>query len=145
MTAFAACFRSVMPEVDAIVPKLRKSIESFWTVPHADLWPGAVPSVDFSSDQSDVEAEEAAEEEEEAAEQPARKRKARQESAAKEAKPAKKAKKAAEDSRVGRVVAVPAWKFGRDWADKNFHRPMSAMLIGDITGLNRSGMASLFA
>ena len=48
----------------------------------------------------------------------------------------KKAKKAAEDTRVGRVVAVPAWKFGRDWAERNFQRPMSAMLIGDITGLN---------
>ena len=71
--------------------------------------------------------------------QPARKRKrkAREEDAAcEEAKPAKKAKNAAEESRVGRVVAVPAWKFGREWAERNFQRPMSAMLIGDITGVN---------
>ena len=47
--------------------------------------------------------------------QPARKRKrkAREEHAAEEAKPVKEAKNAAEESRIGRVVAVPAWKFGR--------------------------------
>ena len=85
------------------MPKLRKSIESFWTAPHADLCPGAVPTVDFSSDQSDVDAYGAADEEEEAAEQAQGSAGGRR-----DATPAKKAKKAADDTRVGRVVAVPA-------------------------------------
>ena len=74
----------------------------------------------FDSDHSDVEVDgdRKDEEQEEQVQQPARKRKARQEVAAEEAKPAKKAKNAAEESRVGRVVAVPTWKFGREWADK---------------------------
>jgi len=114
---------------------LQKSPESFWVLPHADEWPAAVPSMSFDSDRSDVEVH-GVREEEEQVQQPTRKRKAGGNSSAAEAPAQKKAKKAAEVSRVGRVVAVPAWKFGRDWADKNFHRPMSAMLIGDITGVN---------
>ena len=88
--------------------------------------------IDFSSDQSDVEAEGAAEEEE-AAEQPARKRKARQDSAVEDAKPAKKATKSGAAELVGRVVAVPAWKFMAAWAGENFQRPMTVVLIGVIT------------
>ena len=115
--------------------KLQKSTESFWVLPHADVWPAAVPSLSFDSDRSDVEMD-GEREEEEQVQQPARKRKAGGNSNAAEPPAQKKVKKAAEKSRVGRVVAVPAWKFGRDWADKNFLRPMSAMLIGDNTGVN---------
>ena len=128
-------FRAVVPDLDGAVAKLRSGTVSFWTVPHADIWPGALPSLDFGSDQSDVEvADDGAAGR---VQQPARKRKlkAREEDAAEEAKPAMKAKNAAEESRVGRVVAVPAWKFGREWAERNSQRSMSVM-IGDITGVN---------
>jgi hypothetical protein len=135
MQPFAACFRSVGPAVDSAVEKLRTSTVAFWTAAHADIWPGAVPAIDFGSDQSDVEADEAG-----GAALGHANGKRKRDAAQQESEPAsrvkKKEKKAAEDTRVGRVVAVPAWKFGREWADSNFHRPMSAMLIGDITGLN---------
>ena len=35
------------------------------------------------------------------------------------------------------MVAVPAWKFGAQWAGKNFLRPMSAVLIGDVVALDK--------
>ncbi len=58
MTPFAACYRSINPLLDAAVSQLRGSTESFWVVTPADIWPGAVPTIDFGSDQSDVEVDE---------------------------------------------------------------------------------------
>ena len=58
MQPFAACFRSVGPAVDGAVAKLQTSIVAFWVATHADIWPGAVPVIDFSSDRSDVEEDE---------------------------------------------------------------------------------------
>ena len=80
-------------------------------MPRADVWPAAVPTLSFDSDREDVEVDGEREEEEEQVRQPRRKRQAGGDSAAAEPPTQKKVKNAAEDSRVGRVVAVPAWKF----------------------------------
>ena len=64
MQPFAACFRSVVPDIDGVMVKLQRSTESFWVLPHAGVWPAAVPSLSFDSDRSDVELDEEREEEE---------------------------------------------------------------------------------
>jgi hypothetical protein len=109
MQQFEACFRNVGPAVDVAVTKLRTSTVSFWTAAHVDIWPGAVQAINFDSDQSDVEVDEAG-----GAPPGHALGKRKREGGEQEGAPAlharKKAKKAAEDTRVGRVVAVPAWK-----------------------------------
>lgn len=138
MAPFAACYRSINPLLDAAVSQLRVSTESFWVVPHADIWPGAVPTIDFGSDQSDVEVDG-----EDAAHNASAllqsKRKASKDATGAAAK--KKAKNGNDDVKfVGCVLAVPAWKFGAVWAGENFQRPMSARLIGDVVGMNLTGL-----
>ena len=49
----------------------------------------------------------------------------------------KKVKQVQDDAKlVGRVVAVPAWKFGAVWAGENYQKPRTAVLIGDITDVH---------
>jgi len=134
MAAFEACYRSVAPFLDAAVAKLRAGTESFWTVAHADIWPGAVPTLDFGSDQSDVEADENG-----AADDASARRSAKRNAAAGAdgAVAKKKVKQVQDDAKlVGRVVAVPAWKFGAVWAGENYQKPRTAVLIGDITDVH---------
>ena len=47
-----------------------------------------------------------------------------------------KAKNEGNFERIGRVVRVPAWKFGAAWAGVNVCLPRSAVLIGDMTAVN---------
>ena len=103
-----------------------------------------MPSLDFDEEHSDVELPD----EEDALQAPAPpvgKRKARQDSAAQDAKPAKKAKKSGAAELVGRVLAVPAWKFEMAWAGENFKRLMSAVLIGDVTAVDPKRPLDSFA
>jgi hypothetical protein len=134
MQAFTACFRSVLPAVDAAVAKLKKSTVGFWVAAHADIWPAAIPSIDFGSDQSDVEIDDLRQA---GSGKVADKHKRKEKSEGSEASSgAKKAKNASNDELVGCVVAVPVWKFGAAWAGRNFQRTMTAVLIGDVVALD---------
>ena len=73
MQPFAVTFRSVAPDLDVAVQKLRASSETFWVKEHADIWPAAVPQLNFD-DLPDEEEDEA--DDEQAPAPPARKRKA---------------------------------------------------------------------
>ena len=150
MQAFTACFRSVAADVDPAISKLKGGTEAFWVAPHKDIWPAAVPAIDFASDASDVEVAEEAEEEEAADEeelqlqpQPqGKKRKAEDASGGGEAK--KKVKQDSDAQLVGCVVAVPAWKFGRRWAAHHYQDPEQAVLIGDIKWFHAKKRADPF-
>ena len=130
MQAFTPCFRSVAPDLAPAVDKLRKSTESFWVAPHEDIWAGAVPSVVFESDKSDED--EGADGDAAAAQGQGQKKKRKAKSEASGEPVAKKKKADAGADWIGRVMAVPAWKFGREWAALNFQDPKNAVLIGDI-------------
>jgi hypothetical protein len=134
MQAFPASFRRVTPDLEQAVKKLQTSTQTFWVAPHVDIWPGALPSVDFASDLSDVEVADADDAKQSKAQSQQRKRKAQVKA---QGKPAAKQKKAAPDTDfVDRVMAVPVWKFGASWAGQNYKRPMTSVLIGDITSVD---------
>ena len=127
MQAFRGCWRSAAPDIDGAVNKLVKSAVSLWVLLHADVWLAAVPSLNFDSDQSDVETAEEGEEEEEQA-PPLRKRKAGANNDVPEQKAKKKAKKRGNVEWICRVVAVPACKFGKVFS--TYVRQLNFMEIG---------------
>ena len=53
MWAFPTCFRSVAGLLDAGVTKLKASTVLFWLAPHADVWPAAVPAINFDTDEEE--------------------------------------------------------------------------------------------
>ena len=130
MTAFTPCFRSVAPDLATATQKLRASTESFWVSPHVDIWPEAVPSVNFDSEKSDEDEDAAGSAAPPQGHGQQTKRKATTKASGEPV--AKKQKADAGADWVGKVMAVPAWKFGRDWAALNFQQPKTAVLIGDI-------------
>jgi hypothetical protein len=131
MQAFTPCFRSVAPDLAPAVDKLRKSTESFWVAPHEDIWAGAVPSVVFESDKSDED--EGADGNAAPAQGQGQKNKRKTKSKPSGEPMAKRKKADTGADWIGRVMSVPAWKFGREWAAENFQDPKNAVLIGDIS------------
>ena len=132
MAAFPHCFRSVAAQLDGAIGKVRSITGQFWVADFADIWPAAMPTVNFDSDGEDGEQGAGAGAGQAAGESKSSKRKAGK-GAAGSAPAEKKAKKASGADLVGCVVAVPAWKFGAVWAGRNFERSMKAVLIGDVT------------
>ena len=53
MSAFPACFRSVAGLLVDGVAKLEAGTVSFWVAPHVDLWPAAVPTINFDSEEEE--------------------------------------------------------------------------------------------
>ena len=49
----SACFRSVVGLLDAGVAKLKAGTVQFWVAPHVDVWPAAVPTINFDSDEEE--------------------------------------------------------------------------------------------
>ena len=133
MAAFPHCFRSVAGLLDGAVGKVKSSVGQFWVAEHVDIWPAAIPAIDFSSDEDDEVQGAGAGAGQVAGEAKSKKRKAAKAPAGAAGGAAKRAKKACGDELVGSVVAVPAWKFGAQWAAHHFQRPSKAVLIGDVT------------
>jgi len=133
MDACSEWFRSVTPLLDAAAKKLQTAVQGFWVAPHVDIWPGAVPVIDWdASDEEDAGAAAGGAGQEPDQNAPLQKRAA---GGAGAAAPRKKAK-VSDDEFVGRVLAVPAWKFGAVWAAHNFAQPRKAVLIGDCVGVD---------
>ena len=132
MSAFPACFRSVAGLLDAGVAKLEAGTVSFWVAPHVDVWPAAVPTINFDSEEEEEAGAGGAAGGQAAGVAHPPKRKAAKDAAGADGA-AKRAKKASGAELVGCVVAVPAWKFGAQWAAHHFQRPSKAVLIGDVT------------
>ena len=134
MDAFSEWFRSVTPLLDGVATKLQSAVQGFWVAPHVDIWPGAVPVIDWdASDEEEAGAAAGGPLQAPAPKVPAKKRAA---AGAAGAAAAKKAQ-VSEENFVGRVLAVPAWKFGAVWAGKNFAQSRKAVLIGDCVGVDR--------
>ena len=132
MSAFPACFRSVTGLLDASVAKLKAGTVGFWVAPHVDVWPAAVPAIKFDSDEEEDAGGDGAAGGQAAGVANPPKRKAGKDAAG-AGGAATRAKKASGAELVGCVVAVPAWKFGAQWAAHHFQRPSKAVLIGDVT------------
>lgn len=128
MDACSEWFRSVTPLLDGAAKKLQSAVQGFWVAPHVDIWPAAVPVIDW--DASDEEVAGPAAGGAGQAPLPNGPPQKRAPGGAGAAVPRKKAK-LSEDKFVGRVIAVPAWKFGAVWAGQNFAQPRKAVLIGD--------------
>ena len=133
MDACSEWFRSVTPLLDGAAKKLQSAVQGFWVAPHVDIWPGAVPVIDWdASDEEDAGAAAGGAGQAPEPNEPAQKRAP---GGAGAAAPRKKAK-VGEEKFVGRVIAVPAWKFGAVWAGQNFAQPRKAVLIGDCVGVD---------
>jgi len=133
MEAHPVWFRSVTPLLDGAVKKLSTATQSFWVAPHADIWPEAIPAINFDSDSDDQERRQRGANE---AGQPKNRNQLNKRKRSAPAAAPKKKAKLNEDKLVGCVLAVPAWKFGMAWAGRNFHRPLAAVLIGDVVALD---------
>ena len=132
MAAFPHCFRSVAGLLDGAVGKVKSVTGQFWVSEFADIWPAAMPTINFSSDDEEEAGGAGAAGGQAAGAAAPPKRKAGK-AAAGAGGAAKRAKKASGAELVGGVVAVPAWKFGAQWAAHHFQRPSKAVLIGDVT------------
>ena len=132
MAKFPTCFGSVSGLLDGAVAKLKTSTVGFWVADHVDIWPGAIPAIEFDSDDEEEAGGAGAAGGQAAGVAHPPKRKAAKDAAGADGA-AKRAKKASGAELVGSVVAVPAWKFGAQWAAHHFQRPSKAVLIGDVT------------
>ena len=134
MAAFTASFRSVTPDLKQTVNKLKSNTVSFWVAPHVDIWPGAVPAIEWdASDEEEAGGAAGGAGQAPPAQNVSQKKRAAGSAGA--AAPSKKPK-VSKEKFVGCVLAVPAYKFGAAWAGMNFQRAMKAVLIGDCVSFD---------
>ena len=120
-----------------VVLKIKESLRAYWVFDHRDIWPGAQPPLP-DGDESDLSG---AGDEEQQQEKKQGRRKRRRSPSPPQPPPLDDDKK--EESWIGRLVAVPAWCFGKRWSDEAFGSKTAAKrarLHGRIEESKRNGV-----